>query len=421
MRSLSFVLALTVACSGDDKSDTGPDADTSDPIPAGPVEVTLLAYDGRVQRDLPFVAFQQGDGPWQDITGQAGRYTMPETEGPYGLTWACVEGASTFVRLWSVRALTSELPALTVRCPATPRDHTVTGTVSNLRPANMGAVVRLGPVATSVTVASPSYTLSVVPGRHDAVISELDADQTARRLLVRRDLDLTTVPSVNFDMSAAVDTVPATLTVDDPTGSGALLARYASLYTEGGTGVYLGAGTDGLASAGLLSDGDVQEVTAYRIDDGGAVRREARAFIGDPGPVSLTLPEATDAPAVSGDADGARASVAVALEAKAGVRLYGLRAWTSPSASVFHSAFATEGWRAAQDSALLDTPDVAALPGWDAGWDLPVGEVLAWYYTETRSTGDIAQLLAATISQPTVVDTRGLTMQTSERSGQIQP
>ena len=77
MRHLvGFAAMLGVACAGGSAKD---DAPATGDTQTGPSAVDLLAFDGGVQANLPFVAFQDGDGPWEEVVGSAGRYTLAST------------------------------------------------------------------------------------------------------------------------------------------------------------------------------------------------------------------------------------------------------------------------------------------------------------------------------------------------------
>src|SRR5262245_8605857 len=97
MRNLAVGMALALAAigcgGGGSDADAGGDGDadaaTGGPD-AGPTPtVSLATYQQDTQIPLPFLAVQDGDGPWQQIASVDGTYELDVPSSRYGLVYMC--------------------------------------------------------------------------------------------------------------------------------------------------------------------------------------------------------------------------------------------------------------------------------------------------------------------------------------------
>lgn len=137
-----------------------------------PTTVTLETrlYRAGAPQNLPWVAYQDGDGPWQALNGQGGRYvfSVRDPGGRYALAVACANPALQNARVRTVHATLRELSTPTVNCHF-PRDsaevRTVSGIVSHFGDADWAVIQVTGSGSVDgPEAANPGYSVEAGPG-----------------------------------------------------------------------------------------------------------------------------------------------------------------------------------------------------------------------------------------------------------------
>ncbi|MCL6526154.1 MAG: hypothetical protein K6T57_04650 [Thermaceae bacterium] len=136
-----------------------------------PTTVTLETrlYRAGAPENLPWVAYQDGDGPWQALSGQGGRYTflVRDPGGRYALAVVCTNPALQNARVRTVHATLKELSTPTLNC-LFPRNsaevRTVSGQVSHFGGTDWAVVQVTGGGLDGPEVANPGFTVEAQPG-----------------------------------------------------------------------------------------------------------------------------------------------------------------------------------------------------------------------------------------------------------------
>jgi hypothetical protein len=138
-----------------------------------PTTVTLETrlYRAGSPENLPWVAYQDGDGPWQALGGQGGRYafTVRDPGGRYTLAAACTNPALQNARVQTLHATVAELntPALNCLFPSPPNPaeaRTVSGRVTHFGDADWAIVQITGSGSVDgPELSNPDYSLEAGP------------------------------------------------------------------------------------------------------------------------------------------------------------------------------------------------------------------------------------------------------------------
>ncbi|MCX7784414.1 MAG: hypothetical protein N2318_12325 [Meiothermus sp.] len=144
---------------------------TSAPVLNQPPEtLETRLYRAGAPQNLPWVAYQDGDGPWQALNGQGGRYSFSvhDSGGRYALAVVCTNPALQNARVHIVHATAAELAAPVIGClfpRNTPEVRTVSGKVSHFGDADWAIVQLTGSGSVDGPEAdNPGYTVEAGPG-----------------------------------------------------------------------------------------------------------------------------------------------------------------------------------------------------------------------------------------------------------------
>jgi hypothetical protein len=95
--------------------------------PPPPVTITVTTYQGSTAGALPFVAYQDGDKPWQAVTTAGSTYQFQVIKGRYGVAWGCTNETDFFY------ATTAEKTSLNAGCKGpVPSMHKISGNLAGL-------------------------------------------------------------------------------------------------------------------------------------------------------------------------------------------------------------------------------------------------------------------------------------------------
>jgi hypothetical protein len=235
MRAPAFLLAILLGCDGG--GSTSPDGGASLPPDGGggTGRVTLTDVTPPGGSPLQWVAFNDGDGPWQTLDGASGVYSFSVKSGRYGLAFVCSlpRGFGGEV----VHATAAELTALTIDCGAPPpvASHRLSGKITGLpaaarvevqggRGAESFQLQQIDPPATAYQASLPADTYDL------AAISYLD--DRPGQLLLRRDVAIAADVVVDLDFAQGLPLLeqPLSLTGDGASAPG--LVAVVSLITK---------------------------------------------------------------------------------------------------------------------------------------------------------------------------------------------
>jgi hypothetical protein len=255
---------------------------------------------------LLWVAFNDGDGPWQAVDRVGSAYSFSVKSGRYGLVFVCQVppgGAGAEV----VHATAAELPALTIDCGAPPpmTIHEVSGKISGL-PAGASVSLQGGHGTesfeqTPIDPPATAYQTSLPADTYDlAGIAYLDGRPT--QLVLRRDVvvDADVVLDLDFAQGLALADQPLTFTADSAGAPG--LAAWVNLLTRRARLAWIDQSGQPLTGypavpAGALASGDMLALdvssTAGQLPAFSA--RGVMLALRKPRPVEITLPPAFSA------------------------------------------------------------------------------------------------------------------------------
>jgi hypothetical protein len=351
IRSTWIACCFAVAC-GDSGSDRS--------------RVTLQIVQGGLPTSLPFVAGQDGDGPWQDLTSVDGKYSLEVTTERFGFAFRCPPtDDATFdaVQIEVVHATTSELTELTRSCLG-PRDTVDVMLAVVGVPSTESWMASIGRQFKQES-GSGSFAWQVAPSKYDVAWATPHL-APVERLIVQRDVAVTPDLTLTFDAAASVATQRALLAIENVAGSQPSAASW--LYTRSGSQVYLGSATAGMyvhAPTSLYETGDTHLVSAFATTP--TTSRSATAAFATPIDLTLTLPPLL---AVTPSLiDGTYRRLRVELPPAAACLIdWALRDGQRPRA---FSVPVSEGWLG--ERAEMAVPDLSTTTGWDPAWAPPPG------------------------------------------------
>lgn len=382
-----------------------------------------------------FVAFQNGDGPWQKVTGSVSgsvaRYAMNITLSRGGVLFVYPPAASVALGMARVpslrrqaeRSRESRMPALLEdayvtqvlygsavelaqdgleSCAITQPTKTMTVNVAGVPPGAYGiySVGGVGDIFDGAASTNPRQFFGVPSGPIDVVGSRTVPGAAPNRVLVSRNLNIPdggTVPTVDF--SGAASSAPVTATATIAGGGADDLEIFVDLVTANGVGALwsdLSPGMTatrpwgGLAPAAMQA-GDLHSLVAFATPPGSL---DFRVTVKHVGPVAnhvLALGPALVAPASSQVAGGAypRFRFQGALPADYG-RGAAIDVLGVEGTGNVYSILATGAWLAAAGNPLgydLTMPDVAGLAGFPLASRLTAGtndlDASAWGFIGT--------------------------------------
>lgn len=367
--ALATLLALLAACS---------------PAPApGPDGVTLETrlYRAGEPENLAWAAYQDGDGPWQSLSGQGGRYsfTMRDPGGRYSLAVACTAANLRNARIQVVHATVAELAAPVVGClfPRDPAEvRSVSGKVTHFGDADWAVVHVTGSGSLDGPEASnPGYSVEagLGSGRLVALGYRRDTNPWASRAILKT-LNLSDHLSLDLSFEdPATQTQRHTVTLEG-IGTDAIVQDTKFHHPANVYNPDLGSGLRGASSHvyggipqgwQLPEDGHMAYAEAYV--PGECRGRSATAVFKTPKDLTLSLPPYLG-------------QVSVRREAPAGDLARYHFAWAPYPADLYFAwlndlttagsrwqTLITPGWLRGSE---YTTPDLGAAPGWNPAWNL---------------------------------------------------
>ena len=352
-----------------DGSTGGPDAGPA-PVP-GHITFTNTTAAGGPK--LVWVAFNDGEGPWQTLDPQGNTYTF-QVQGRYGLAFVCEALPDAFSGE-VVHATAAELPALTVDCgPATSTtNHQLTGSISGVDPevtvevqaAGAGYTHRLG------TVSAPrlTYEAQLPAGTYDVLALATVAGRSPRAFF-RRDVELQRDTVLPFQFGLGIDTALAEQPLTLVGGAASAPMPYAAVSLFTGRGSFQAtAGAGPLASyfsfpSSVLQPGDTQTFEVGSATAGVPPLSMRGVVLGfrEPRPLEVKLPPPFDSARVTAAATAPTLRPRMSFQPYPGALFYQLSA-TQVSPSTFTS------WLAIFSDAWLGGATTYELPDFSAARD----------------------------------------------------
>lgn len=365
-------LVFLVACGEVSSRVDGPPGDT------GPVTVTFTTQrgDGAVA-NTGFVAYQDGDGPWQVVTGAAGVYTLTVASGRYGVLNACerAEDGSTFVDVGFFA--TSDGAArfgfdqcTSASSPRVPISGTVAGVPSDQRVFISGS-------ASSLSAPPGNWSMPVLAGP-GTLIGMRTAGERPLGMLFQR---VTFAAGATFALDFGAEFFPAEsqLTLDPTAANPFMMTTYID---ENGFQHRIDVSSTAVTTYRVVPGdrvGNGVSLLTQTSGGGGAFRNLQRAFK-TPVAQTMTLPAAyLPASPPRFAATVPYPIAAVTLPVRAGASHY-LASYFSTNGLQFHGwdVLHSAAWVGAGASFESRMPDVSALAGWKAAYALVAEESPDW-------------------------------------------
>jgi len=342
--------------------------------------VTFESYIGTTQTNLLFVAAQDGDGPWQKLTGEAGLYTFT-TSGRFGLAYVCEEpNAAPFTQV--IQATTDDFTSVKRTCPGAPPAPTtmLSGTIAGLSSTQTAAIL-IGPVNANGN--GSSYQISLPAGTWNGIIARTDGT-TADRLIVLRDFVVAGAAMTrNFDFqSEGSDTLIRNVTINNmQMGDTLILNSFLQLDPSPSHLLDAPGNTIAVAPPSLLMCNDTHLINAFITGPNGL--RSVSTYAKAPQDMQFTI------------LDPFTASCSVASQSPITLQCgfdpttrgdsYGMaigQGGVLPRVFVALSA----GWTGSAAGFTYTTPDLTGLEGWNTNWEFQTGLLTSWFVSVGEST-----------------------------------
>lgn len=422
-RLLTLVAALSCGCGSSSSAsldaDPGvgdPDAGGDEPRPDGSVTAArtiTLTLPNRPNNAAAFsflVAYQEGSAPWRLAPAPNGdTYTFEITAPSYGVAFTCISntagtGTSPLRSVTTAYFAVAERTSVTLEVPPrctdrNPMTVTLSGTVTN-RPIGGVLAVQYGTRTAIVSQQSGAFTLQTPPGTRDLVVlhavPEGNGEYYTDSALVVRDVAVTAATTRTIDFSAAADTVSYEVNANV---SNARIVASTTLRTANGTSVMtvresFDWESDALATAQRRSSDIYEQSIVVTTPGRGVTVTNATSTPGTQtyvapaqlGTVTSTVP--TKQPYVTIEsswpayANGVGYVWSATQQATCSGNVSCLRVWTANLSPGVTGA-----------SPAYRMPDLSALAGWKADFQLVSGSPIAGSVTAVTSTAGAADFL----------------------------
>jgi hypothetical protein len=347
------------------------------------VEVTEMTVRTRVgdsEANVPFLAYQDGDGPWQAVDGLGGRYDLLLTGDRFGVAWVCEFTAygRVFPAVAVVFATAADGFPGTLYCGADEWVE-VEGTIDGLAPSEFASVYFRRSSATVDEVLPEVMNVQAPDVIQDVVVVRY-VDSEVEDLQIRRAYQPGAGFFVSFD-DGGIDPEQV-----EPEGPGTYSSR---LHTARGTTASIGRTNTSLwrLPESALEDGDLHVFSKSGPEGSHSYFSRAGEA------VDLPLPAAAIATQVEVVESGPHARFSIEVDyddaPEDHVLAYRFRASQSDEEDGMSrrwAVYASEAWL--DGASTFETPGFGDLEGWNEQWSLEEG-ISAEIYTEayTSSAG----------------------------------
>ena len=407
--------------------------------------VLVRTFRGKQQAPPDFIAFQDGNGPWQIAQGSGGQYTLTinDPAGRYGVAIVCVSNNNVDVNI--LHATWTELKEINHECGMPPSQNlvTISGEVSGLdnEYAHISVDGRFG----FAYWLSPSYTLQVPPGIYDLVAAKFSDERFgANKIFIQRNISISGDTTINIDFNSPDAFDPETHNaVIDGVSSGELAEGGVNFLSHNGTEIRMGSKFESQPptiqfqfsgipiSKQVGNDIHLLFAGAFSAD---SFRRFERYFKA-PVDISATLPSPFGNASVTVATTTPYARFTASWDAYSGAQAYfaefgsdrrsrqQLVSNAQPSKQKRRSRQEVSrhwmvglsvGWLGGQSSYTL--PDLSGLSGWNNNWGIPAGTQVPWVVGAVATNRPIQDFVNAEV---TPVD--GLEVRIAAKRGTVTP
>jgi hypothetical protein len=377
------------------KGDGGGTRDVTAAAPDGGGPASAVTLTNLAKTNLAWVAFQDGDGPWQTVDGAKGVYSLPVAGPRYGLAFLCDLGNLTAGEI--IQATVAELPQVATNCDGVnPAANHLKVTIRGLEPA-VEVAVSAGSafVGYGVPTTARSFDLSVAPGTYDVVGLALlsGAQRQPVKVAFARGVDASGDAAATLDFGAEHWLVEQPLSV---VGAAEPPEVFVSLTTGLGTTTSFQAPAGKFYSlAGRdLGPGDIQELTVSATSISGGTVSERGVVLGlaEPQPLTVSLPPALSSPKVAAIGGAPYLRPRLTLGPYPGATLYQLMAVAGPpSLQKQWLVILSASWQ--RDGQGYDFPDFSGVRGFATKWALQPQDDAQFEVDAAQSSRDFARTI----------------------------
>jgi hypothetical protein len=360
---------LAVGCDGGATTS----GDGGAPLGAG-TRITLTNVTAAPVSNLSWVAFQDGDGPWQTVDGKAGVYVFTVRGPRYGLAFVCDRAG--WLSGEVLHATVAELPSLATSCdlmvdrPIFPLGGALKGV-----PASAAISVFVGSVGgvQAAQVTGTSYTLPVEASTYDVTALAQEPGKPDR-VVVRRGVLVGAPTTLDLDFAAEGRSGVEQPLVVKNTAVGETLEG--SLEIQFASNGYLYWDLTGPSQASYralaetdLGKEDAQQLSVLAVTGTPptlSVRGASRGFRA-PGPLELTLPPAFSSARLSLAATAPHLRPRLEFDTYGGARFFQLQMdRVSGTESFGWLAIFSADWLG--EATSYDFPDFSGARGFEGQW-----------------------------------------------------
>ncbi len=377
----SFAFLLFGCGGGSNHPDAAPPPTDSAPDSPATTTLTIQSYRSSGPTNPQLVAVQDGDGPWTVLAGTSGVYTTQLHHDRYGFLVACLS-TTTGAAVSLVYGTIADATSLYVDdCEDTFAPATITGSVVGASPADSVRVLSSDFGTADVTAGTTAYSLDTSVGPEKILVEELANKRPVKLALA----DVNVVPSetVNFDLATGFAPSTQAVTATSAIGSistsfrdatGLMVFDHAAAPFDSFRAIpaeHLGSGLNRLVvtPSGTSSDRSISVIRYFK--------NPAPQSIAFPSPVTLAQPPTaltTPYPSVSfqlpvrADATLSDLAFSVGTPGTADYRDWSIELTSAWIAKAFPGA----------SSVAYTVPDLHALAGWQAAFQLPANQPIDW-------------------------------------------
>lgn len=361
---------------------------------------SLRTMVGTTPTNAAWVAFQDGDKPWQVLApGGVGAYSALVTDaaGRYGFAVAAPD-ASMQPMISVYQTTLAEMRSFThVFSTFSPGAFTLSGNIIGATPGENAVTVALGNNIAQPQTLAPYQLASLAGGKYDLVAARRRLSPGGiDRFYARRNFQLTGNAAQDIDFTDPTDSfTPSTfnITAPDITGGSVMLQTANRTYlnvSELPTGTGTSFNYAGLPTGAA---GDLYLANVYAMNASGVLmtRQMRKLSFATPGNKMLSLPALFGSPAVLISNN----RLAARWNPFPNALAYNVQ--LSPTAGNQWSIWLSAGWLKQNTVPYYWLPNFSALPGWQLTW-APDGGDQEWTadaIVGNRPLADIAAALAA--------------------------
>lgn len=341
-----------------------------------------------------WLAYQDGNGPWTQVTGSGDTYTFNVASSTAGVAIATAPsggGSGVFV----LYATQSEFVSgdLSDVCDVVSTGKTVTGSVSGITPANgEQATVSLGDATTQASADGPVTFQAVPSGNLDLVGFKSSLNDATDRMIFMRDLnpaDGGDIGTIDF-ANDGFDPITGTITVQGGSGGGFWEVEYATSPSTGvcyyvplQNGSYTGGQfTARGAPAAQQQSGDVH---VFSVREGLNSVSQMFTTLADH---SIAFGAALPTPTIA-DITGASGYLRLRADLTLPAEYNSLATFGYADGSGDHSlaVLATAAWLGGL-SVSMEAPDLSGAAGWNDAWAPATSSTVTWSFQANGWSGD---------------------------------